>query len=29
LIKDGAEKGAPLVKNDYSWNKEANVLWIE
>tara|TARA_B110000285_G_scaffold226320_1_gene285901 strand:+ start:115 stop:489 length:375 start_codon:yes stop_codon:yes gene_type:complete len=29
LIKDGTPHGAPMEKNDYSWNLEANILYIE
>jgi len=29
LIKDGTPHGAPMAKNDYSWNLEANILYIE
>jgi carboxypeptidase C (cathepsin A) len=29
LIKDGSAHDAQMVKNDYSWNLEANILYIE
>jgi carboxypeptidase C (cathepsin A) len=29
LIKDGSVPGAPMVKNELSWNLEANILYIE
>jgi len=29
LIKDGSAHDAPMEKNDYSWNLEANILYIE
>jgi carboxypeptidase C (cathepsin A) len=29
LIEDGSKPGAEMVKNEYSWNLEANILYIE
>ena len=29
LIDDGTAHNAPMRKNDYSWNLEANILYIE
>jgi len=29
LIKDGSAHDAMMTKNDYSWNLEANILYIE